>query len=333
MNAVTSLTQDHLEEMGINGYFVSFSKLEPYTIGVHSTNCIRISEDYLQELNLSDIVNTAFHESRHAYQRKAIENSVIDKKFYKMLKENIILNFDREFYDRNYSNMENEFDARVYGALKTNEYLLSIGLTPKEIAESVGKSLEEELIKDKEQDRSIKKSVGDEERTVDEMVLEAINSNPAGINQLFKENPLLAVEYEIVTDRTSEGEIQSVRRKTIEQIEESRSLMLAKAASKEEQAKIEELFDYILNGEKSVDRSQITDGEYLRLNGYVEGTRVSKLSNDKSAQNARISSILAFSQECLESHTAKERYAVQQEMLEMRTASKTQESTDQEIDL
>ena len=333
MNAVTSLTQDHLEEMGINGYFVSFSKLEPYTIGVHSTNCIRISEDYLQELNLSDIVNTAFHESRHAYQRKAIENSVIDKKFYKMLKENIILNFDREFYDRNYSNMENEFDARVYGALKTNEYLLSIGLTPKEIAESVGKSLEEELIKDKEQDRSIKKSVGDEERTVDEMVLEAINSNPAGINQLFKENPLLAVEYEIVTDRTSEGEIQSVRRKTIEQIEESRSLMLAKAASKEEQAKIEELFDYILNGEKSVDRSQITDGEYLRLNGYVEGTRVSKLSDDKSAQNARISSILAFSQECLESHTAKERYAVQQEMLEMRTASKTQESTDQEIDL
>ena len=333
MNAVTSLTQDHLEEMGINGYFVSFAKLDPYTVGVHSTNCIRISKDYLQELNLSDIVNTAFHESRHAYQRKAIENSVIDKKFYKMLKENIILDFDREFYDRNYSNMENEFDARVYGALKTNEYLLSIGLTPKEIAEGVGKSLEEELIKDKEQDRSIKKSVGDKERTIDEMVLEAINSNPAGINQLFKENPLLAVEYEIVTGRTSEGEIQSVRRKTIEQIEESRSLLLAKAASKEEQAKIEELFDYILNGEKSVDHSQITDGEYLRLNGYMDGTRISKLSNDKSAQNARISSILAFSQECLESHTAKERYAVQQEMLEMRTASKTHESTDQEIDL
>lgn len=333
MNAVTSLTQDHLEEMGINGYFVSFAKLDPYTVGVHSTNCIRISQDYLQELNLSDIVNTAFHESRHAYQRKAIENSVIDKKFYKMLKENIILDFDREFYDRNYSNMENEFDARVYGALKTNEYLLSIGLTPKEIAEGVGKSLEEELIKDKEQDRSIKKSVGDKERTIDEMVLEAINSNPAGINQLFKENPLLAVEYEIVTGRTSEGEIQSVRRKTIEQIEESRSLLLAKAASKEEQAKIEELFDYILNGEKSVDHSQITDGEYLRLNGYMDGTRVSKLSDDKSAQNARISGILAFSQECLESHTAKERYAVQQEMLEMRTASKTHESTDQEIDL
>lgn len=333
MNAVTSLTQDHLEEMGINGYFVSFAQLDPYTVGVHSTNCIRISKDYLQELNLSDIVNTAFHESRHAYQRKAIENSVIDKKFYKMLKENIILDFDREFYDRNYSNMENEFDARVYGALKTNEYLLSIGLTPKEIAEGVGKSLEEELIKDKEQDRSIKKSVGDKERTIDEMVLEAINSNPAGINQLFKENPLLAVEYEIVTGRTSEGEIQSVRRKTIEQIEESRSLLLAKAASKEEQAKIEELFDYILNGEKSVDHSQITDGEYLRLNGYMDGTRVSKLSDDKSAQNARISGILAFSQECLESHTAKERYAVQQEMLEMRTASKTHESTDQEIDL
>jgi hypothetical protein len=65
----------------------------------------------------------------------------------------------------------------------------------------------------------------------------------------------------------------------------------------------------------------------------MDGTRISKLSNDKSAQNARISSILAFSQECLESHTAEERYAVQQEMLEMRTASKTHESTDQEIDL
>ncbi len=333
MNAITSLTQDLLEEMGISGYFVSFAKLEPFTIGVHSADCIRISEDYFQKLSLSDIVNTAFHESRHAYQRKAIERSVIDKKFYKMLKERIILDFDKDFYDRNYSNMENEFDARVYAALKTNEYLLSIGLTPKEIAEGTEKSLEAELIEDKKQNRSIKKSKGDKERTVDEMVLEAINSDPTRINQLFKEKPLLAVEYEIVVTHTSEGEIQSVRRKSLEQIEESRNLMLAKAESKEEQAKIEELFDYILNGEKAVDHSQITTGEYLRLNGYNEGTRISKLSTDKDVQNARISSILAFSQKCLESHTAKERYAVQQEFLEMKSASKTKENTDQELDL
>ena len=319
MNSITSMAQDHLEEIGVDGYLVTFAKLEPFTIGSHTSNFIRISEDYFETLSISDIVDTAFHESRHAYQKRAIKNMVIDKKFYKMLKENIISKYDFSFYNRNYENMENEFDARVYAALKTNEYLLSIGLTAKEIAEGASKSLEEELLRDKAEDRSIKKSLRDENKSIDEMVLEAINSDPAKIDTLFGNNPLLAIEYEVTSTNTDAGVIYSARRKTKAEIEEARRELLEDATSDEEKEKIEELFDYILNGEKGIDHSATTDGEYLRLNGYASEAKIATLKttpeSTPESNDVTASRILDYSKSCFLSHSAEERYSIEQELL------------------
>jgi hypothetical protein len=244
---------------------------------------------------------------------------VIDKKFYKMLKENIISKYDFSFYNRNYENMENEFDARVYAALKTNEYLLSIGLTAKEIAEGASKSLEEELLRDKAEDRSIKKSLRDENKSIDEMVLEAINSDPAKIDTLFGNNPLLAIEYEVTSTNTDAGVIYSARRKTKAEIEEARRELLEDATSDEEKEKIEELLDYILNGEKGIDHSATTDGEYLRLNGYASEAKIATLKttpeSTPESNDVTASRILDYSKSCFLSHSAEERYSIEQELL------------------
>ncbi len=331
---IIDLTRDTLEDAGIFDYKVGFRKLEEYTLGQHIYGGILFSSDYFKSLSIVEMINTCFHECRHAFQRRAIDNQVLDKKVYKMLKESVIEEFDSSFYDRNYMKMENEFDARVFAALKTNEFLLSLGIDAATIAKFQDVSLEAEIKRDKEQNRNKKKDRKDRERNINEIVIDALNSNQEKISEVFYEKPLLNLEFEVVDNKF-------VRRKSREAIQADMEVKLAKATSEAEQMKIEELYKYILNGEPEIDFSSISHEEYLRQNGYditgeIQNSFLGNLDGGTGVIVAGTGagatfSFVSFARRCFDKHTDSERRDLYSVLFKLGAKEKEQGNKDESL--
>lgn len=123
-----------LSEKGMNDYIVRLKKTNPNILGSHieATETIAYNPD---KIGTPDSISTLYHEIRHAEQSKKMrEGNVDDSMFYLMIKEEVIMDYDAQFYDTNYKYMYAEIDARIEGKKKEYEYLQKVY----SIAEIVG---------------------------------------------------------------------------------------------------------------------------------------------------------------------------------------------------
>lgn len=268
--ALVDFSQDHLKSLGIINYVISFGKIEnkgnENTVGIHKPGYIKISEDYLGTSNITGVINTCFHECRHAEQSKLIEENKFHKRIYAMMKEEIIREYDIDFYKRNYSTMENEIDARICACIRTYEFLLDIGLTPKQIAIYEEKSLEDEIEYDSKRERHLKEDIENNERDINSIVIDILNKKNVK-EYILDERPMLQLEFE----KNEKGEI---RKKDKAQINIEYQEALSIAVDTDERKQIEEIYEYIINGAKKVEDGDYI--EYLIEEGYELSNEISE---------------------------------------------------------
>ena len=202
--SIIDMTYDYLKENGINNCIVSFGEHEKNSeknlMGYYQNynNIIFYSNSDFAYSPVMSNLNTAFHESTHAIQYKFLENSennsniVLNNKMYRILKENIIGKIDRTFSDDNYEKMDLEFDARIQGAIKTNEFLLKLGFSEKEIAILSDMELKKTLRYEIEKNSNRKeKFYRGKKVSVDELILNKLNEQ----QEYLELYPILKLEF------------------------------------------------------------------------------------------------------------------------------------------
>lgn len=100
-------------------------------IGKHiADTCIYFKKSKLIDLikySSLSIISNVFHENTHASQNYDIKVSKYSSYYkYLMIKEDVIKNYDCNFYNVNYSNMFEEVEARLIAAKKTGQLLEKI---------------------------------------------------------------------------------------------------------------------------------------------------------------------------------------------------------------
>ncbi len=121
-----------LEQDGIKDCCVSVtSKLEENNLGKNGITFIEIKEENLRDLSFEhiDVLDTLYHEVKHADQRERVykDKNIKDSKDYLMLKEHIIMQEKPGFYEANYTFMQAEIDARIAGRRGAVQLLKKIG--------------------------------------------------------------------------------------------------------------------------------------------------------------------------------------------------------------
>ena len=209
-----------LEREGISGYKIEFFENDGKgTLGSHNhyNKKIDFLEDNLIELDESNthMINTAFHEVRHAVQAKDYKTTEFEKlngDLYNMIKEEVIRRDDFAFYTINYSRMFCEIDARIAGAKGQSEYLKYLGISDDKVIESSGEkkiTLKELYLKSKEvesenQRLGGKKVSGDGKIiSVSQKAAELIIKNP----DWLKRYPVLSLEFKENGKRKSSKEL------------------------------------------------------------------------------------------------------------------------------
>ena len=210
-----------LSKEGIEGYTIEFFEKKGNTLGYHnkSEKIIGFLDENLINLNESDshIINTAYHEVRHAIQAKhyyTTDFSLLDGTRYNMIKEEIIRDDENAFYERNYTRMYCEIDARLAGTRGQAEYLKYLGIPEEEIIESVGNtqiSLRESVEKNKaEENYNIEYASNKVDRdgrivSISQKALELIMKKPNWVEKY----PVLSLEFDENGERKKTPEILS----------------------------------------------------------------------------------------------------------------------------
>lgn len=154
-------------------------------------------EKYLNGKTLSDkadLFKTMFHEIQHAIQYHNMENGQVDYLTYNFIKEEIIEDYDPDFYDENYRSIFMESDARKGEILGTLDFFY--GLNP-DFVKTISGAMESEYISESEKhtlytDAKKKISIGkDNLIDISEYVGLLIQNNP----NILSENPILDIEY------------------------------------------------------------------------------------------------------------------------------------------
>lgn len=149
-----------------------------------------------------DIINTIFHEVRHAVQYNDINNNTLKNiSEYDMIKEQLIRKADFIFYDINYDSITAEIDARVEGRKKMYQYLQSLGISIEQILEgdteynkkakmAYEEYVHEETDRLENSNKEFKVNFSDV-KSLDSIFDELITKHP----KLIQENPILKYEY------------------------------------------------------------------------------------------------------------------------------------------
>lgn len=217
-----------LKEQGIEKYVVritdnGWSGLDQ--IGVHSNRAIRISESMLEKMdeNFTHPINTIFHETRHAVQKKDLdENEITTGLKYRLMKEKILEKEFPKFYEDNYFYMLSEVDARIYGNKRQRQYLVQLGYT-ENIKNDDDKDFFEIYrgLQKKEIDRLditewARKDSEGKFRAFNNIFSKLIKSKP----ELLAEYPILALEYETDGSRRTSFEILKDYDEAIRQVKD-----------------------------------------------------------------------------------------------------------------
>ncbi len=92
------------------------------------------SSFYLNQLvKKRNIFDTIFHELTHLLQEKLYEKESLPYEYILMIEDYLLSNtLSDKYTTNNYMSLYNEIDARRLGSLKTDEYLRTLGIIPKE---------------------------------------------------------------------------------------------------------------------------------------------------------------------------------------------------------
>ena len=213
--------QHMLSKEGIEGYTIEFFKNDGNVLGYHnkSERIIGFLEDNLINLaeNNSHIINTAYHEVRHAVQSKnyySTDFSLLDGSRYNMIKEEIIRDDENTFYKRNYTRMYCEIDARLAGTRGQAEYLKYLGIQDEVVIENVGRTkvtlkdiVEKNQMKENENIEYASNKVDRDGSivSISQKATELIKKNPKWIQTY----PVLSLEFDENGERKKTPEILS----------------------------------------------------------------------------------------------------------------------------
>ena len=169
--------------------------------GIESNGLIRLDENKLKNLSENNInmIETLFHEVKHAVQRKRL---LLDKKVsaneYKMLKEEIIINENPKYYNKNYWFIYDEIDARIAGRKETYKYLKYLGLSNKKILDIESKDFFECFRENQRLERNDYKEAKNK-NVIDENEMEKKEEFYVTFDRIIKKKPELIKEYSILS--------------------------------------------------------------------------------------------------------------------------------------
>lgn len=202
---VKSIISSTLASKGIDiNNQVFFGEGHGHNLGYFDSthDCIWIDDGLLEKFinspelsRKAELFNTMFHEMHHAVQHDNIKKGKINFLTYNFIKEDIIREYDENFYNENYQSIYSETDARKEEIIGTLEFLN--GLNP-QFVEAVKSSYEQTYISESEnhsisQDANKKLSIGKNGTNIDisDYIGYLIQSNP----QILVDNPILSLEY------------------------------------------------------------------------------------------------------------------------------------------
>lgn len=202
---IKSIIISSLADKGIDIHNqVFFGEGHGYNLGYFDStnNCIWIDDSLLEKFlnspelsQKAELFNTMFHEMHHAVQYDNITKGKINFLTYNFIKEDIIRQYDENFYNDNYQSIFSETDARKEGIIGTLEFLN--GLNP-QFVEVVKSPYEQSYISESEnhsisQDEKKNLAIGKNGTNIDisDYIGYLIQSNP----QILVNYPILSLEY------------------------------------------------------------------------------------------------------------------------------------------
>lgn len=203
---VVDKTKHVLKSKGIDDITVFADNKETTNLGtfIDSAKELNLSASIIlaMQKGVYDIINTIFHEVRHAVQYNDINNHTLKNiSEYDMIKEQLIRKADFIFYDINYDSITAEIDARVEGRKKMYQYLQSLGISIEQILEgdteynkkakmAYEEYVHEETDRLENSNKEFKVNFSDV-KSLDSIFDELITKHP----KLIQENPILKYEY------------------------------------------------------------------------------------------------------------------------------------------
>lgn len=203
---VVDKTKHVLKSEGIDDITVFADNKETTNLGtfIDSAKELNLSASIIlaMQKGVYDIINTIFHEVRHAVQYNDINNNTLKNiSEYDMIKEQLIRKADFIFYDINYDSITAEIDARVEGRKKMYQYLQSLGISIEQILEgdteynkkakmAYEEYVHEETDRLENSNKEFKVNFSDV-KSLDSIFDELITKHP----KLIQENPILKYEY------------------------------------------------------------------------------------------------------------------------------------------
>lgn len=137
-NAFSSLVKNQASSYGTY-CFLDICPLKIGTLGSYEYHVIAVSDRtfsgfYLNQLvRKRNIFDTIFHELTHLLQEKLYEKENLPYEYILMIEDYLLSNaLPDKYTNNNYMSLYNEIDARRLGSLKTDEYLRTLGIIPKE---------------------------------------------------------------------------------------------------------------------------------------------------------------------------------------------------------
>lgn len=219
---IRSIIQNMLDSLHIehNGtYFVkhqryngAFDELQK-TIDINVdliTNLLKKTTPFYKRLH---VFVTSFHEMKHAQKKDELTLSIYDYETYEMKKEEELMSYDQNYYQRNYKYTKQEIDARIAGydmLAKFIETFLPQYLDA--IQDAISKSLELELqIKEKQEQCQNIEILGNSQinfqQAFDTLVIyhpNIIHKNPIFLLE-YHENGIPKTSQEIKNQRTKDN--------------------------------------------------------------------------------------------------------------------------------
>lgn len=194
--AIKRIIKEYLHDDDINIYLVLNSTFNG--CACKDENVIKIDVKSIQKMiqcldleqnpDAIGVLDIGFHEARHIEQYKNMEQETISKDFYKMYKENIVVNILSGYYENNYYGISYEKDARIEGKKLLINMLKNRFPYMKNCINFYEKKLNEELSQDNERKKFFELS---DDITVDEILRKIILINPS----ILKNNQHLKLEY------------------------------------------------------------------------------------------------------------------------------------------
>lgn len=152
-------------------------------------------------LNKASLFETVFHEMRHAVQKDKIDNGKFDYLSYNILKEEIISEYDMDYYKNNYKSIFAESDARKEGLLGTLDFLNGLN---SDFVQVIKDNIESNYIFESQNTiyRNSDKQVSIEKISFID-VSDYLSLLIKGNQKILIDNPILNIEYNIDGTRKS----------------------------------------------------------------------------------------------------------------------------------